>query len=419
MSWWLKNSSDTQAPLRRRRVAIDLVPIRVGEGGTGSGIWTYARELLLAMDAQVPDGLEILCLVNEGQVPYLKSLRTLRLVCFPGGGKNILGRLWWVHVRLPMLCLIKQVDVLHKLATDTPWWCPAKRVTTIHDFYYEFLMENRPPQSIRLYERLENVYFAFVTRTCFGKSQAIIAVSEATKTEAIMRYPSAATRIHVVHHGSPSGRARLPGEPRRTARRSVPTSASASHESLVFTILCVAKFMEHKGQHLLIAAFERLLERHPELQGEVELHLRGFHNDRGYFASIRQLVSASAFAEAIHLVRFEPSEGVEAIYRAADLVALLSAYEGFGLPVLEAQSCGVPVLCSDLRVLREVGGEGAVYVSRNDVDAVADALFRFISDGGFQDEMKLKALENTGRFSWRNAAEKTLEIYRHCLDRSE
>ncbi len=378
----------------KKRVAIDLVPIRVGEGGTGSGIWTYARELLHAMDVLDFQGLEIICLVNEGQIPFLSDLQNIRTIRFPAFGKNILFRLLWVHLFLPLVCLFRRVDLLHKLATETPLFCSARRVTTVHDFYYEFLMENHPPETIRLYERLEKFYFSLSTRICFHKSRAIIAVSEATRQEAIRRYPKSEDCIHVIHHGA------SPKAPR-------PKSKASSS----FTILCVAKFMEHKGQHLLIRAFDEMLEATPDLIGSVRLVLRGFHNDADYYQGICVAVNESRFAEYMQMVGFDPGGGLEDIYHDADLVVLLSSYEGFGLPVLEAQGMGIPVLCSDLPVLREVGGDGAVYVDRDDSPVVAKQLGRLVMDQAFCQEIKTLGTENTKRFCWERAAMETIHCY--------
>lgn len=438
----------------KKRITIDLVPIRVGEGGTGSGIWTYARELIRHMDQVELDGLDVVCLVNAGQLPYLSGLSRIRLVEFPTFGKNIVLRLLWIHLFLPLVCLFRRVDVLHKLATETPFFCPAKRVTTVHDFYYEFLMENHPPETIRLYERLENLYFSLTTRTCFKKSRAIIAVSDATRQEAIKRYPKSADRIRVIHHGVFSGRARPPGGPelesslaaksrKESQNKGMPVSAHQSTknqaasvatdnlrqqiktegidslrtdiESSAFNILCVAKFMEHKGQHVLIDAFEALLEQNADLVGSMRLELRGFHNDADYCSRITQRISSSRYAEYMRMVGFDPRGGLEAIYHDADLVVLLSSYEGFGFPVLEAQGMGIPVLCSDLPVLREVGGKGAVYVDRDDAQAVAERLTRFVSDQEFCQEMKTLGTENTKRFRWERAAQETIRCYEEVL----
>ncbi len=412
-------------------IVIDLVPIRVGEGGTGSGIWTYARELLLAMDKLEFQGFEISCLINEGQVPYLSSLQQIKLIPFPILGKNILKRLWWINIQLPLWCSKHQVDVLHKVATETPLLCSAKRVTTIHDFYYEYLLENHPAESIRLYERLENIYFSFVTQRCFRKSARLIAVSNATRKEAISRYPAAADRIHVIHHGAPCSREQMTDDRGRTKdeiKRSAVSSelfveqtAFALHQTSnpklpakVFNILCVAKFMEHKGQHLLIEAFNALLDKHPDLVGKVCLNLRGFHNDQAYFDGIKKQLNQSSYSDQIKRIDFNPEDTISTIYADTDLVVLLSNYEGFGLPVLEAQGMEVPVLCSNLPVLKEVGGDGAVYVVRNNIEAIVDVFYRMITDDGFSQFLQERAAENINRFSWVKAAKETLSVYINC-----
>jgi glycosyltransferase involved in cell wall biosynthesis len=384
----------------KNRVAIDLVPIRVGEGGTGSGIWTYAHSLLAHMDEAEFQGLEIVCFINRAQRPFLSNLRNIRLVEFPMLGKNSVLRVVWTHLFLPLLCLVHRIGILHKPATETPLFCPAKRVTTVHDFYYEFLMSSCPPERIRLYERLENWYFSFVTKLCFRKSRAVIAVSEATGREAVRRYPAAANRMHVIYHGHP------------------PVPPTHLEPKGPFNILCAAKFMEHKGQHLLISAFNELLETHPEWVGTLQLSLRGFQNDEAFYREIRQQIQSSRWSDQIHLVPFRLEDGPETIYKNVHLTVLLSSCEGFGLPVLEAQCFGIPVLCSDLPVLREVGGEGALYVDRDDPVAVAGVLHELIADTALRTRQVQNGFENIRRFSWRIAAEKTLKAYRqvlHCI----
>ena len=92
-------------------------------------------------------------------------------------------------------------------------------------------------------------------------------------------------------------------------------------------------------------------------------------------------------------------------------MVLLSDYEGFGLPVLEAQGMGLPVVCSNLPVLHEVGGDGCVYVDRDNSDAVSGSLCRFITDSALYALQRQRALENIGRFSWEEAGRRTLDVY--------
>jgi glycosyltransferase involved in cell wall biosynthesis len=377
----------------KSRIAVDLVTIRPGKGGTGSGIWTYAHELIRHMDDADLVEQELICLINCGQIPFFSNLRNIRTICFPDFGKHILLRMLWVHLLLPLVCFRHRIGILHKLATETPLFCPVRRVTTVHDFYYEFLLGNHPAESIRLYERLENLYFSLITRTCFRKSRAVIAVSEATRQEAVARYPSVEQRISVIHHG---------------ASRPSPAIRPSLGQ---FNILCAAKFMEHKGQHLLIKVFETLLEENPELIGTVRLTLRGFQNDDDYYRQVRQQIDESRWREYVQIIPFSPMDSLEDIYKGISLVVLLSSYEGFGLPVLEAQSFGIPVLCSDLPVLRETGGCGAVYVVREDQQAATAALLQLISDSSYYEDISGKAVTNVQRFSWDKAARQTVAVY--------
>lgn len=385
--------------MRRRRIAIDVVPVRSGHGGTGSGIWTYARELLIHLDRQDLAGVELVCFARKGQLDSL-GLQQIRIreIPLPDG---ILCRLIWVQLILPLLCLFYRIGALHKLATETPFFCPARRITTVHDFYYEYLLERSPQKHIRLYERLEHAYFAAITRACFRESRAVICVSEATRCEAAVRWPDSAGRCAVIHHGFPPV---FDGDvPDRAGER--------------FRFLCVAKFMEHKGQLELLRGFERLLELHPDWAGKVGLAFRGFANDEAYFADLKSRMAASPYADYVQIIPYEAKASASDIYAGAGAVVLLSRYEGFGLPVLEAQAAGLPMLCSDLPVLKEVGGDGALFVDMTDAEAVAGQLYLLLIDAGLRTNLIEKGRHNLTRFCWDKTAAQTLAVYRSVLGR--
>jgi glycosyltransferase involved in cell wall biosynthesis len=177
--------------------------------------------------------------------------------------------------------------------------------------------------------------------------------------------------------------------------------------------------MEHKGQHLLINAFEQLLENHEDLRDRVKLSLRGFQNDYQYFKQIKRMIKNSPFSASIEIILYDASETLSDIYESVDLVVLLSDYEGFGLPILEAQLFGIPVLCSAIDVLKEVGGDGALYVNRENLDQIKNNILNLILDRDFYKDMRLRALENVKKFSWVNAAQETLGVYESVLESSE
>ncbi|HEU4685482.1 MAG TPA: glycosyltransferase family 1 protein [Nitrospira sp.] len=107
-----------------------------------------------------------------------------------------------------------------------------------------------------------------------------------------------------------------------------------------------------------------------------------------------------------------PIHDIRALYSFADLFVYPSLYEGFGMPVLEAMACGVPVLTSSTTALREVAGDAAILVDPEDPDALGDAMGRLLKDEGLQATMKQRGFERIKQFTWQRAAELTLSLYR-------
>ena len=95
----------------------------------------------------------------------------------------------------------------------------------------------------------------------------------------------------------------------------------------------------------------------------------------------------------------------------AALFAFPSLYEGFGLPVLEAMACGVPVVCSNASSLPEVAGDAALLVDPVDTDGLAGAMGRVLEDGELREEMIARGLVQAARFTWDGAARQLLAVF--------
>ncbi len=101
-----------------------------------------------------------------------------------------------------------------------------------------------------------------------------------------------------------------------------------------------------------------------------------------------------------------------ALYSGAAIFVFPSLYEGFGLPVLEAMACGVPVICSDASSLPEVAGKAALQVDARRPDLLAAAIAALLSDPPRRTQMRAQGFIQAARFSWDETAQRTLEIYR-------
>jgi glycosyltransferase involved in cell wall biosynthesis len=111
-----------------------------------------------------------------------------------------------------------------------------------------------------------------------------------------------------------------------------------------------------------------------------------------------------------------PDAAMPVAYRDADLLAFASTYEGFGLPILEAQATGRPVLTSTIPACREAAGEGALCVDPRDITALRAALFRLINDPGLRAELVAKGFANVAKYRAGAVAEMYAEVYLSALE---
>jgi glycosyltransferase involved in cell wall biosynthesis len=135
----------------------------------------------------------------------------------------------------------------------------------------------------------------------------------------------------------------------------------------------------------------------------------------------RALAEQLTVSDAITILAFLERRILAAAYRRADVLVLPSDAEGFGLPIIEALACGVPVIASDLPVLREVGGDAVRYCAVGDVDAWSTAVVDVIRARDAGGHLERRALEtaHASRFSWSANAERSAHTYRELLDRAK
>ena len=100
-----------------------------------------------------------------------------------------------------------------------------------------------------------------------------------------------------------------------------------------------------------------------------------------------------------------------AAYGRADVLLMPSWYEGFGLPVLEAMACGVPVVAANRASLPEVVGDAGLLIEPDDLDGVADAVTRIIADPALREDLRQRGLKRASEFTWERSAQLTLAVY--------
>jgi len=163
--------------------------------------------------------------------------------------------------------------------------------------------------------------------------------------------------------------------------------------------------------------FVRLIEAFHLARQTIDLpHKLVIGGGKGWlYETIFARVQALGLTDVVLLPGFIADEDLPALYSAAELFAFPSLYEGFGLPILEAQACGTPVLTADNSCLPEAGGAGALYCKAEDVASIAEALLTLAQDADMRQRLRASGLTNAAQFTWERSAQQLLAAYQKVL----
>jgi len=279
--------------------------------------------------------------------------------------------------------LRRSPDVLFVPAHTVPLIHPKKTIVTIHGLEYEFCKEG--------YAWWERLYMHFSIRHSCQVASTVICVSENTKRDVMKFYGVAEEKIGVIYEGF--------SQP-TTNSQQLTTKIQKPH------LLFIGRLEARKNIVRIIEAFEMLKEKYKIPHQLILVGKPGYR-----YRKIRCKIYDSRFRNEIQEVGYVREEEKWELLRGADVFLFPTLYEGFGIPVLEAQSVGVPVVVSNVSSLPEVAGDGAVYVDPLSVESIAAGIQKVLTDKSLRDAIIEKGLKNAERFSWKKCAEKIGEMF--------
>ncbi|MBE2238049.1 MAG: glycosyltransferase family 4 protein [Caldilineaceae bacterium] len=304
----------------------------------------------------------------------------------------------WTHRSLAREVMHDRPDVLFVPAHVLPFVLPADRlpasVVVVHDLGYHALPET--------HTRAQRLYIEASTRWSVLVARRVIAVSQATAADLQQYYRTPAARIRVVYEAA-----------------AAPTPVDCAQIDAVRTryglarpyALFVGTIQPRKNIERLLRAYA-WLSRNTALAWDLV-----FAGAPGWLSEKLYAEAASlGLAEKVHFLGFVADEALPALIKGALFFSFPSLFEGFGLPVLEAQSYGVPVLTSNNSSLPEVAGDAALLVDPTDVDAIANAMLRLSRDEALRQQLIEAGYANVRRFSWEKAAQETLAVLREAAE---
>lgn len=300
--------------------------------------------------------------------------------------KNSRERVMWEHYKIGKEARRLGADVLLSMFLPLPMFCKLPMVAIAHDAFPRTHADWYPPRKRIILDKM--------TEYACRKSKALVTVSEFSKKELAKAYGISESKIFVAPNGVGNDMHRLSDD----ELAKVDLSKFEADEF----IFSVSTIEPRKNMAGLIEAFS-ILKQNPEM-AKVKLLIAGA---KGWLeSSISDVFEASPYKDQIQFLGYVTDLELNALMQKAQVFALPSFVEGFGIPVLEAMTIGTPVVTSNTSSLPEVSGEYAVYCDPSQPSSIAEALSEVLSDKEKAKSMAAGAFERSKQFSWNESVKK-------------
>lgn len=363
------------------RIGIDARKLHDG------GIGTYIRNLLRQL-ARLDQDTEFVLLCRPNDVQAIRTLgRNFRPVIESAGNYSVAEQ-----IKIPLALRRERVDLFHEPHYVLPPLVPCPSVVTIHDCIHLMFPQYLPN---RLALRYAKTSLALAAR----RATRVLTVSETSKHDIIRFFGTDPARIDVIHNAFDE---RFGVEPKEEDVVRVRERYQLHDEFALYA----GNVKPHKNLERLLEAFQMVRDR-----GLDHLRLVLIGDDISKYASLRRAVHRLNLHKYVRFLGYLPEETLAVMYRLAGVFVFPSLYEGFGLPPLEAMASGTPVVTSNLSSLPEVAGDAAELVDPYDPQAIADGIYRVLTDGDLRRELRRRGLARARQFSWETSVRRVREIY--------
>ena len=298
----------------------------------------------------------------------------------------------WTQSSLFFALLRYRIDLYHSPTSAFALWGRRKRIVTIHDLSFLFYPE--------MYSKRRQLAHRFWLKRAVDFSDKIITVSKNTKEDIIKFYNAEPEKINVIHLG-------IDNKVYYPLKESFHFGQIQRKYNLPKRfIFAVGRLEPRKNFVNLIKAYA-ILKRKTDLKEKLVII-----GNKGYrYKDIFKTVENLNLKKEVIFLGYVPQKDLPYIYNLASLFVYPSFYEGFGLPPLEAMACGIPVITSTTSSLPEVVGEAAILVNPYNVEEIAEAIYKVLSNKELAEKMRRKGLERAKQFSWEKCGRETLRVY--------
>jgi glycosyltransferase involved in cell wall biosynthesis len=296
------------------------------------------------------------------------------------------------QVRLPIAIRREGVTLYHAPHYVLPPLVRCRSVVTIHDCIHLMFPQYLP-------NRLALEYARTSISLAARRATRVLTVSESSKRDILRFVSTESDKITVIYNAYDE---RFGVEPREEDVVRVRERYQLHDEFVLYA----GNVKPHKNLERLIVAFDLVRKR-----GLDHLKLVLIGDDISRYSALRRAVHQHQLHKYVRFLGYLPEETLAVMYRLAGLFVFPSLYEGFGLPPLEAMASGTPVVTSNVSSLPEVAGDAAILVDPHDPHAIADGVYRLLTDEHLRRDLRLKGLARARQFSWEESVRRVRAIY--------
>lgn len=354
------------------RICIDIQSIIKNPTGVGR----YTKELVKGLSLlNIQDDITLFYFNFLGKYNGFPVFPNKTVKCVPG---RVYNRLWRWFKFPPVNWLIGDYDIYHFPNFILPPMSKGKSIVTVHDLAFIRYPEYIEPKNLK--------YLQTQLPRSLKAAHKIIAVSQFTKQELIDIFNLPEEKIAVVYEGVGESFKRIDKTEKKMPYKYV---------------LCTSTLEPRKNIEGLIRAF------HVSGLKDYKLVITG---GKGWlYEGIFKLIKELGLEKDIVFLGYVKDVDLPIIYSGASLFVFPSFYEGFGLPLLEAMACGVPVVSSRVN---EILGDNAYFIDPKEPSDIANGITEVLNNMDLQQELIRKGLDHVKKFTWQRCAEETLKVYK-------
>jgi glycosyltransferase involved in cell wall biosynthesis len=374
-------------------IGLDAIPLTEPRAGVGHYTFELAKALALASAC---DEFELVYPSTYPPIDFLSDERLPTNLRAERVSVGALGRRWWL-AGLPRYAGRRGFALFHGTNYEVPLWGGAASVMTVHDLSLLTHPDTHEQRRVRRARRR----LPLMARA----ADAVVVPTEAVRQEVCVQMKVAPAKVFAVHEAARD--CFRPAEFSETEE--VRRALGVGREFL----LAVGTVEPRKNLLTLVAAFEEVLRARPTTP--LQLVIAG---GRGWLSEpLFEAFARSHAHERIVLAGYVTDEQLRALYSSCRAFVYPSLYEGFGLPPLEAMSCGAPVVAGRTAAVAEVTAGAARLFDPLDADALARTLLELLDDEGARRALAQAGLARAAHFSWERTARATLAVYAEALKR--